>query len=447
MPQEISFENLEYTDRDRYREVRRGTDEINFSYLANYVVADMDGRVLTIEVSNHFIEMLEKIEGFDRDDMPEDWQHPYLPYAGMMVESPIGEQLLAFCEADLKGYMRVILSLLQVREAADKDTPAAEAVCEKFSIKKSSPVTKKPETHEELDLICYENYEYLMTVADSVIDACLYTSIFPPCIYSRSLKTVETYFIYLLSLQNEYRRLIDFCCNSDFYAEDLEGITAASRFRLYCETTDAIPVRPLNMSFRFSWNGFGEVKTPVRDKEAHARFKQNPGMALNSIPNRETNAFEKKYGISPVMTEMVRMMPIPVASSYRCSSLAEMLYLEFEKMLELDLRIKKCKHCGRYFVLKGNYPTEYCDRIPEGETQTCQAIAATAKYAQKVKDNPALAIFNRAYKRYHARLKVGSVKPDAFKKWKYEAVVMRDRCLDGEITVTEFEEWANGYFG
>ncbi len=446
MPQEISFENLEYTDRDRYREVRRGTDKINFSYLANYVVADMDRRVLTIEVSNRFIEMLEKIEKFDRDDLPDDWQHPYMPDAGMMVESPIGEQLLAFCEADLKGYMRVILSLFQVREAATKDTPAAEAVREKFGIKKSSPVTKKPATHEELDLICYENYEYLMTVADSVIDACLYTSLFPPCVYSRSLKTVETYFIYLLSLQNEYRRLIDFCCNTDFYTEELEGITAASRFRLYCETTDAIPVRPLNMSFRFSWHGFGEVKTTVRDKEAHARFKQNPGMALNTIPHREPNAFEKKYSISPTMTEMVRMMPIPIASSYRCSSLEEMLYLEFEKMLELDLRIKKCKHCGRHFVLKGNYPTEYCDRIPVGETQTCQAIAATAKYAQKVKDNPALAVFNRAYKRYHARFKVGSVKPDAFKKWKYEAVVMRDRCLNAEMTASEFEAWIDGYF-
>jgi len=115
-------------------------------------------------------------------------------------------------------------------------------------------------------------------------------------------------------------------------------------------------------------------------------------------------------------------------------------------MLELDLRIKKCKNCGRYFILKGNYQTEYCDRIPDGETQTCQNIGATTKYAQKVKDNPALALFNRAYKRYYARMKVGSVKPDAFKKWQYEAVVMREKCLNGEITAAEFEAWIDHYF-
>ena len=64
-----------------------------------------------------------------------------------------------------------------------------------------------------------------------------------------------------------------------------------------------------------------------------------------------------------------------------------------------------------------------------------------------LKDNPALAIFNRAYKRYHARVKVGSVKPDAFKKWRYEAVVVRDKCLGGEIPISEFTEWIDNYFG
>ena len=201
------------------------------------------------------------------------------------------------------------------------------------------------------------------------------------------------------------------------------------------------------MSFRFTRRGFGDISVTVRDKDAFERFKQNPGKALCSIPNREPNSFEKAYNIDPKATELTRIMPVPIASSYRCSSLEEMLYLEFEKMLELDLRIKKCKNCGKYFILKGNYQTEYCDRVPEGEVQTCQSIGATAKYTQKVKDNPALAIFNRAYKRYHARLKVGSVKPDAFKKWKYEAVVMRDRCMNGELTVAEFEVWIDGYFG
>ena len=39
-------------------------------------------------------------------------------------------------------------------------------------------------------------------------------------------------------------------------------------------------------------------------------------------------------------------------------------------MLEKDVRFRKCKRCGKYFIMKGNYDTKYCDRVAEGETRT-----------------------------------------------------------------------------
>jgi hypothetical protein len=221
---------------------------------------------------------------------------------------------------------------------------------------------------------------------------------------------------------------------------------AELRFTLYFGVADALPIRSMKMSYRFLRHGFGEFSVTVRDEKAYEEFRKNPVSKLK-IPKREPNAFEREFNISPIATEFARFAPVPIFASFNCSSLEQMLYLEFEKMLELDMQIKKCKNCGRYFTLKGNYQTEYCDRTPEGGSQTCQNIGATTKYAQKVKDNPALALFNKAYKRYHARLKVGSVKPDALGKWKYEAVVMRDKCLSGEISGSEFEEWLDSYFG
>ena len=432
MPQEISFENFKFTERDRYRKIRKGNSDIGFSYLSNYVIADMDDRVLAIDVDDHFIKMEEKLDG---DEKPEDWKHPYMPHADKIVASPIGEQLIAFCEVGFKELIKESLLILQIQDALKAET------------KKSPPtVVNKPTTKEELDILYYENYEYLRSVAEDVIASCLYVNIFPPLVSATSTRMFKTYFTYLLALQEEYIRLLNFCFDMDFYAEELDGINAASRFHIYCGTTDAVPTRDMNMSFRFTRRGFGNVSTTVRDKAAVERLKQNPAQALN-IPSREQNAFEKAYNINPTVTELARIVPIPIASSYSCSSLEDMLFLEFEKMLELDMRIKKCKNCGRYFVLKGNYQTEYCDRIPDGETQNCQSLGALAKYAQKVKDNPALAIFNRAYKRYHARVKAGSVKREAFKKWKYEAVVMRDRCVNGEVEVVEFEVWIDTYFG
>jgi hypothetical protein len=389
--------------------------------------------------------MCNKLDGEEKKSG--DGKHLYLPQAGAVVVNPIGEQLIQFCETDFKNIMKLPLALLEMNEMLRSDTPEAEKLRKKFGHEKYSPVVKKPTTEEDLDIIYYENYEYLATTTEDIIRSNLYVNLFPPLIYNRSFKMCRDYFIYILALQQEYQTLLDFCFNMDFYKEELDGITAASRFTLYCQTTEANPIRPLNISFRFTRSSdFGEFLITVRDKQAYEDFKKNPAAKLK-IPEREPNAFEKKYNINPIATELKRIMPVPIISSFKCSSLEEILYLEFEKMLELDIQIKKCKNCGRYFILKGNYQTEYCDRIPEGETQNCQSIGATEKYAQKVKENPALATFNKAYKRYHARLKVGSVKSDAFKKWRYEAVVMRDKCLNGEMTVDEFKEWIDNYFG
>ncbi|MCL2083253.1 MAG: DUF6076 domain-containing protein [Oscillospiraceae bacterium] len=411
---------FEFTAKDKYRKIREGTDEVSFSYLANYVSVDLDKRELAIAVDDHFIDIEEKL---DEDEKPEDWEHPLLPQAGMVVTSPVGEQLIEFCEADIEQHMKFTLSMMSIFSKEEKKTEQKDQY-----------------------LHYYDNYEYFAGIAEDVMRSNLYVHIFPPLIYKRSLEMCKAYFLYLRSLQKEYRQLLDFCFNADFYKEELAGITAASRFTLYCEVAPVAPIRSMNISFRFLRSGFGNASMPVRDKQAYEEFKKNPAKKLQ-IQKREPNAFEQRFNINPIQTELARIMPVPIVSSYRCQSLDEILYLEFEKMLELDMQIKRCKNCNRYFILKGNYQTEYCDRIPDGETQNCQAISATAKYAQKVKDNPALAIFNKSYKRYHARLKVGSVKPDAFKKWKYEAVMMRDRCLDEEVTVEEFTAWIDGYFG
>ena len=124
----------------------------------------------------------------------------------------------------------------------------------------------------------------------------------------------------------------------------------------------------------------------------------------------------------------------------------EILELEFTKMLEIDMRFRKCQRCGKYFIMKGNYDTKFCDRVAEGETRSCQELAAQERYKQKVADNAALPLYSKYYKRYAARVKVRQIKEADFKKWKFQALVKRDECTNGIITVEEFVEWLEGCF-
>lgn len=96
--------------------------------------------------------------------------------------------------------------------------------------------------------------------------------------------------------------------------------------------------------------------------------------------------------------------------------------------------------------MKGNYDTNYCDRIAEGETRNCQDLAAQENYKKKMADNVAIPLYQKYYKRYAARVRVRQIKEPDFKKWKYRAMTKRDECTDGKITLAEFENWLEGSF-
>lgn len=74
-----------------------------------------------------------------------------------------------------------------------------------------------------------------------------------------------------------------------------------------------------------------------------------------------------------------------------------MLMFELWEMLTKSVRFRKCKRCGRYFIMKGNYDTNYCDRVAEGETRNCQELAAQENYKKKMADNAAIPLYQKYY--------------------------------------------------
>lgn len=96
--------------------------------------------------------------------------------------------------------------------------------------------------------------------------------------------------------------------------------------------------------------------------------------------------------------------------------------------------------------MKGNYNTNYCDRIAEGEIRNCQDIMALENYKKKTADNAAIKIYNKYYKRYSARVKAHTILEKDFKKWKYQAMTKRNECIDGKLTEEDFINWMESCF-
>lgn len=122
------------------------------------------------------------------------------------------------------------------------------------------------------------------------------------------------------------------------------------------------------------------------------------------------------------------------------SSPGAFLYTELMTGL-LENRVPRCcANCGRFFMPRGGYEVEYCDNLAPGETdKTCKEVGARNTFARRVKDSPALQIFQRAYKTHHARIRNGHMTKEDFALWSAKAMDLRDACLEGKITLEELE--------
>lgn len=73
------------------------------------------------------------------------------------------------------------------------------------------------------------------------------------------------------------------------------------------------------------------------------------------VPTEKQSPLEKKFNLEADMVDLIYHVPHFLAIGYDCCTVHNMLELEFSKMLEYGIRLHKCKNCGRYFIVKGNY--------------------------------------------------------------------------------------------
>ena len=374
-------------------------------------------------------------------------EHPELQYvplhnilSGSDITIPLGEGILDFVYADFApGY----------KDASFMHELFYNLRKEHYQKHGSLPAVKKekrpPETiNNQLDLVLKDYYEYFFSCDDTreITSESLYTAVCPPVI-ARSADTypaLKRYYQYLRALQNEYLEIIKICFDEDYYPELLGNLSPTERYYTYRlakgfpssidrkeEVYLALAPPVDKKTHRFDLAAF--------DKRLYAEYPEEPIEKLAAELN--TSKHKIFHGLHGTRRITIR---------YRFSSTEDILELELSKMLENDIRFRKCKRCGKYFIMKGNYDTRFCDRVADGETRSCQELAAQENYKKKMADNAAIPLYQKYYKRYAARVRSRQIKEPDFKKWKYEAMTKRNECTDKKITVAEYEDWLEGSF-
>ena len=110
--------------------------------------------------------------------------------------------------------------------------------------------------------------------------------------------------------------------------------------------------------------------------------------------------------------------------------LLDFVYVEFMKGLQRGFVPKRCANCGRWFLQMPGATYSYCNEPAPGQPdKTCREIGATNSFRSKVKNNDVWQVHQRAYKKYFARVRKGTMSKADFEVWSREAERLRDEAL------------------
>ena len=479
---------FQYSDYDRYRAIRDNTQNMRLDFYQNIVSFSEEKKQLIIDVDENweydFMESdLErcKHELTARNDGSYEEYCEFL--SALMPRFEIFRKRRSRLIADLKerfGYdfrdvknvlpgafpifnlfngknMRLnygegIIDFLY----ADFKTPAEKAVAQKkrkqsnldkcFGVSSTNHESRKIYSHTQARVDNFLQFGVTFSFVQDIAYQSLYSAICPPLFTEPRCaeESLRRYSEYLQTLQKEYLEIIEFCYDESFFPGALGKLMPHERYLIYRAIRHLPTIMERRERIQFSHHYMGhklEMPYGMDAEEMGARL-----VAAGTEPTEDEKQFAACLCIDAEQTHYHIKTPSFICIEYAFSSVEQILELEFTKMLEQNVRFRKCKRCGKYFILKGNYDTNYCDRIAEGSTQTCQQLAAQENYKARNADNKAIPIYSKYYKRYAARVRVNQIKENDFKAWRYQAIRKRDECSDGKISPEEFTEWMEASF-
>lgn len=111
--------------------------------------------------------------------------------------------------------------------------------------------------------------------------------------------------------------------------------------------------------------------------------------------------------------------------------LADFIYVELMRGLQRGFVPKRCANCGRWFLQMPGASYNYCDSIASNseEGKTCREVGSAKSFRAKVLNHPVWAIHQRAYKKYFARTKKGTMTRAEFLVWETESEQLREDAL------------------
>lgn len=232
----------------------------------------------------------------------------------------------------------------------------------------------------------------------------------------------------------------------DIMARDLEGLKTSQRMWLFYNMFGIkYDNRSINVAKQLSFIRQSRISNDSNCNQEmgqaqnlseifyQLRSLDSRNIEISGVPEKAKNYFDLAVKAAK------EIEAAQIYEEYEICNLEQLLHMEILSMIQADTMIRKCRNCGKYFVVS-NRKTAYCDRIDESG-ERCSAIGPSRNFQKKMGDEEALKIYTRAYKTHFARTKKGTMDKTAFSEWCNEAKQKLEQVRAGELDIVIFKKW------
>ena len=210
----------------------------------------------------------------------------------------------------------------------------------------------------------------------------------------------------------------------------------------------------LDIEYIFNMNNLEEIKdlTPLQRFQvmANSDFRSK---SLDKIDNNKVkinlSAFEilRDYSNYPMRQDETQRIvsKANINSSYfiECTDIIQTLLVELLEIAKLNIEIKKCRNCGKFFVPDNRSDEIYCSNIYEN-SKTCKEIGHFKVQQKLMQENDDLRIYRNVYQKLLLRTRRNPSNTKyarEFEFFKDDNNKWKENISKGIITEKEYIEW------
>ena len=210
----------------------------------------------------------------------------------------------------------------------------------------------------------------------------------------------------------------------------------------------------LDIEYIFNMNNLEEIKdlTPLQRFQVMANSDVS-SKSLEKIDNDKVkinlSAFEilRDYSNYPMRQDETQRIvsKANINSSYfiECADIIQALLIELLEIAKLNIEIKKCRNCGKFFVPDNRSDEIYCSNIYENG-KTCKEIGHFKVQQKLIQENDDLRIYRNVYQKLLLRTRRNPTNTKyarEFEFFKDDNNKWRENISKGISTEKEYIEW------